>query len=114
MLDNLESSIKNAVDASLLKTENLRKPLDMEKLTPILKIVCSSRARFYLRYEELKRQLEQNNVNEVQRLAEILKIEGIRIFNEVTNNALEKHKVNEIIEYMLKEHYFKEMKEINI
>ena len=74
----------------------------------------SSRARFYLRHEELKRQLEQNNINEVQRLAEILKIEGIRILNEVSNNALENDKVNEIIEYILKEHYFKEIKEINI
>lgn len=114
MLENLESLIKNAVDASLLKTESLRKPLDIEKLSPILKIVCNSRARFYLRHEELKRELEQNNINEVQRLAETLKTEGIRILNEVSNNALGNDKANEIIEYMLKEHYFKEIKEINI
>lgn len=111
----LEILIKKTVDTSLLKTESLRKPLDIEKLSPMLKVVCNnSRARFYLRHEELKRQLEQNNINEVQRLAEILKIEGIRILNEVSNNALENDKVNEIIEYILKEHYFKEIKEINI
>ena len=114
MLDSLENLIKGAVDSSLLKSEKLRKPLDIKSISGRLKIICNSSARFYLRYEDLEKQLKLNNIEQVQRLAEILKIEATRIFNEVSNNRLGEDKTNEVIEYMLSEHYFKDIKQINI
>lgn len=114
MLDSLESLIKSAVDSSLLKTEKSRKPLDIKSISHMLKIICNSRARFYLCHEELEKQLEVNNIEEVQRLAKKLKIEGIRIFNEVSNSRLNEDKTTEVIEYMLNEYYFKNIKQMNV
>lgn len=110
MLDSLESLIKSSIDSSLLKTEKLRKPLDNKSISNMLKIICNSSARFYLSYEEFQKKLELNNYEEVERLAEILKLEGIRILNEISNNKLSKDKTCEVVEYMLNEHYFDKIK----
>lgn len=109
MIDAFEAEILDMVKKSQLKDLKKRRPIDSERLSSYLRLLCASSARFYLRSEKYEECINNQDFNGAEENLNMMKYEGSVILNRVSCNKIKEDQVNELVELMLNTYYIKEI-----